>query len=42
MQGFGWRFAAMEREGRHGGRVVAVGLGKALDRASQGGHRRGI
>jgi hypothetical protein len=42
MQRFGWRLATMERERRNGGRVVAVGLGNATDRASQRGGRRGI
>ena len=40
VQGFGWRPATVERERRNGGRVVTVGLGKAIDGASQDGHRR--
>ena len=40
VQGFGWRLAAVERERRNGGGVVAVGLGKAPDGASQDARRR--
>ena len=42
VQGFGWRLAAVQRERRNGGVVVAVGLGKAPDGASQGARRRGL
>ena len=40
VQGFGWRLAAMQRERRNRGGVIAVGLGKAPDGASQGARRR--
>lgn len=40
VQGFAWRPAAMERERRNGSAVVAVGLGKTRNGASQGLHRR--
>ena len=42
VQGFGWRLAAVQRERRNGGVVVAVGLGKAPDGASQDARRRNI
>ena len=42
MQRLGWCLTTMERERRNGGGVIAVGLGKATDRVSQGGRRRGI
>ena len=42
VQGFGWRLAAVQRQRRNGGGVVAVGLGKAPDGASQDARRRSI
>ena len=40
VQGFGRRLAAVQRQRRNGSGVVAVGLGKASDGASQDARRR--